>query len=287
MTGVRDAATVVIVRDSPDLHVLMLQRNPAMQFGGGAHVFPGGAVGDDDRSVAVGRYVDGFDDATASNRLGLEGGGLGFWVAAVREAFEEAGILLLRDALLEDLEPFPSGPAAELRHRLNRKEIEAHDFLTRAGGRLLTDSLPVFAHFVTPPGPPRRYDTWFFVTNAPPGQAGAHDDHEAVQSEWVQPRDMLRRAEDGSADLFGPTPQVLRLLARYERATDLVEAVGAAQHARGDGPSVAREGWGERVVLPGEHGFGSSRSWTHPLVAPRQPAEYDASDPDDSRQDVA
>src|ERR1700688_4583081 len=90
----RDAATVLLVADRPDLHVLMLERTARAAFGPGATVFPGGAVDPSDSSARMIARVAGLDDATASARQGLERGGLGFRVAAVRESFEEAGILL-------------------------------------------------------------------------------------------------------------------------------------------------------------------------------------------------
>src|SRR6201984_2068755 len=94
---VRDAATVMLVSDRPDLHVLMLERTSRAEFGPGATVFPGGAVDTADPSAHAQARVLDLDDATASAEHGLEAGGLGFRVAAVRECFEEAGILLAHD----------------------------------------------------------------------------------------------------------------------------------------------------------------------------------------------
>ncbi len=263
MTGVRDAATVVVVRDAPDLHVFMLRRNPAMVFGGGAHVFPGGAVDAADRDVA--EHVVGLDDHEASRRLGVGTGGLGFWVAAVREAYEEADILLI-----------PGIPRDEaLRRALNRRDADARHLFASAAQPVVLDDLLLFAHFVTPPGAPRRYDTWFFVADGPDDQLGAHDDDEAVDSEWVRPQDALERHDGGDIELFGPTAQVLSVLARYDSAEALVSAVRAAQGATGSRAGVAREGWGERIVLPGERGFGTAATtWTQPLIAPSSPRAF-------------
>src|SRR5215210_737399 len=98
MVTAREAATVMLVRDDPELEVFMLRRNLEAAFMGGAYVFPGGAVDPDDRAPELFARCDGRDDAGASAALGLPAGGLGFWVAAVREAFEEAGVLLARSA---------------------------------------------------------------------------------------------------------------------------------------------------------------------------------------------
>ena len=93
---IRSAATVMLLPDPPDLHVFMLERTPRAVFGPGATVFPGGAVDPGDADLAG--AVVGLDDAAASAEHGLATGGLAFRVAAVRECFEEAGILLARDA---------------------------------------------------------------------------------------------------------------------------------------------------------------------------------------------
>jgi 8-oxo-dGTP pyrophosphatase MutT (NUDIX family) len=288
--GVRDAATVVLVRDGTGageggrqserrgsgLEVFVLQRHPAMVFGGGAHVFPGGAVDPGDRAPEVSAHVVGLDDATASDRLGLRAGGLGFWVAAVREAFEEANILLLRDRTGGFADP---GAHAGLRADLNGGTATSRDLFAATGAALHAGDLHVLAHFVTPPGAPRRYDTWFFVAAVPEGQEGVHDDDEAVHSEWLGPGELLRRASAGDVHLFGPTPQVVRLLDRFDCARDLLAAAGAAQRASDGRAGVTRDGWGERVVLPGEPGYGvTRRTWTQPLPTPARPRRYDASD---------
>src|SRR5436305_8683243 len=95
---IRDAATVILVADRPDLHVLMLERTSRAVFGPGATVFPGGAVDSDDGAAALADRIVGIDDAVASAHQGIEEGGLAFRVAALRECFEEAGILLARHA---------------------------------------------------------------------------------------------------------------------------------------------------------------------------------------------
>src|SRR6188508_1539893 len=88
----------MLVRDAPVFEVFMLRRNVRSVFVGGAHVFPGGAVDPDDRDESIFDLAAGIDDATASRELGVSDGGLGFWVAAIRESFEETGVLIARDA---------------------------------------------------------------------------------------------------------------------------------------------------------------------------------------------
>lgn len=282
MSRVRDAATVVLLRDAPDLHVLMLRRSTGLEFVPGAHVFPGGAVDPGDRDDRIAALVVGLDDRTASGMLHVAKGGLGVWVAAVREAFEEADILLLRDG---DTVTDPAGGGTRidtgafsaLRTALNRGEASAYDLMHEVGGRLHASDLHLFAHFVTPSGISRRYDTWFFAAEAPHGQMGSHDDDETVHSEWVAPAEMLARGRDGEVDLIAPTAQTLALLGRYARASDFLAELAAAQPQGQEGMSIVRDGWGERVLLPGDPPAAEVQAqWTQPLVPPRTPRPFGA-----------
>lgn len=243
-------------------------------------MFPGGAVDPGDRDDRVAARVVGLDDSTASAMLGVAEGGLGVWVAAVREAFEEADILLLREG---DEAP-PSGRAAHLdaapfdalRVALNRGDASAYELLSGVGGHLFAPDLHLLAHFVTPPGNSRRYDTWFFVAEAPAGQLGAHDDDEAVHSEWVAPAEILARSRRGEVSLIGPTAQTLALLGRYERASHFLADLSAGRGV-GKDRSIVRDGWGERVLLPGDARASEVRcGWTQPLVPPRAPWPFGA-----------
>ena len=244
----------MLVRDSPELHVFMLRRNLDSRFVAGASVFPGGAVDPDDRAPALLDRCTGPTDEEASRQLGLTRGGLGFWVAAIREAFEEAGVLLARHAA--------SGAPIDLSAAAAAARLEAARPGVAGGSRpfldvvvdedLLLDvgALHLFAHWITPPGPPRRYDTWFFVADAPPGHAYLHDDGETVASEWVRPADALARAAAGELELIFPTMRSLDVLSNYESAGALLADVRAAA---GSAPvRMVRDFNGERVALPGD-----------------------------------
>jgi 8-oxo-dGTP pyrophosphatase MutT (NUDIX family) len=248
----REAATVMLVRDAPGLEVFMLRRTLAAEFMGGAYVFPGGAVDAEDRAPELLGRCHGRDDSTASTQLGLHAGGLGFWVAAIREAFEEAGVLLARSAatgLPVDL----GDPSAAARLETARRVvglgerpflevIEDEDLLLDAG------VLHLFSHWITPAGAPRRYDTWFFVAAAPEGHAYLHDDSETVASVWMRPADALARAERGELEIIFPTMRNLEQLARFTTAGDLLGAVTASE------PRVVADSGGARILLPGDPG---------------------------------
>jgi 8-oxo-dGTP pyrophosphatase MutT (NUDIX family) len=249
---VREAATVMLVRDDPDLQVFMLRRNLQSEWVGGAYVFPGGAVDPGDRDPAVLARCIARDDAGASAQIGMAEGGLGYWVAAVRETFEEAGVLLARAAPTGALVD-PSAPRlATLRDELNAGSItfgeliEGEDLLLDVGG------LHAFSHWITPEGAPRRYDTRFFVAAAPDGHAYLHDDTETVASQWVRPAEALAAADRDELDLIFPTRKSIEVLSRFSHATDLLAAV---QESTGvSPPRTLREFGGTRVLLPGDRG---------------------------------
>jgi 8-oxo-dGTP pyrophosphatase MutT (NUDIX family) len=248
----REAATVMLVRDAPRLEVFMLRRTLAAEFMGGAYVFPGGAVDAEDRAPALLGRCHGRDDSAASTQLGLHAGGMGFWVAAIREAFEEAGVLLARVAttgLPIDLDdPSTAARLETARRAVGRGErpflevVEDEDLLLDAG------ALHLFSHWITPPGAPRRYDTWFFVAAAPEGHAYLHDDSETVASVWTRPTDALAGAERGELEIIFPTMRNLEQLARFGTAHELLDAVTASE------PRVVADAGGARILLPGDSG---------------------------------
>ena len=259
----RDAATVILVADRPDLHVLMLERTRRAVFGPGATVFPGGALDPDDGAERLAERVVGLDDGAASIEQGIAHGGIGFRVAALRECFEEAGILLARDAATgrpaeHDVE------LAEARADLNAGSLAFGDLLAKRDLVLDARELRVFAHWLTPRGAPRRYNTWFFVAPAPDGEEGTHDDNELVASAWVRPIDALAQHAAGEIDLIFPTEMSLRALSRYDRSRDLLSDLDVAPRDASGQPVVVSEGNGERVALPSDAGRPTIR-WTIPL----------------------
>lgn len=252
---VRPAATVMLVRDGADgLEVFMVRRNPRSEFVAGAFVFPGGAVDDHDSHPSVPDHCTDPSDARASHALGLPNGGLAYWVAAIRETFEECGLLLAYgpDGRLVRFDD----PAVEQRFGEHRRRVDAGELslveLCRAEGlTLASDALHYFSHWVTPVGPSRRYDTRFFVARAPEAQVGLHDDRETVASMWVRPADALARAEAGEVDIIFPTARNLEALTRFTTAD---EVLTAAQAHRG-GPHTVPEPGGTRISLPGDPGY--------------------------------
>jgi 8-oxo-dGTP pyrophosphatase MutT (NUDIX family) len=257
----REAATVMLVRDAPDLEVFMLRRNLASAWHGGVYVFPGGAVDPGDRDDDVSARCLDRDDRDASARLGHARGGLGYWVAAIREAFEEAGVLLARHADGRPLDPEDAAWArlTDARDALNAGDLDLRSILEDEALVLDTGALHVFSHWVTPPGQLRRYDTWFFVAAAPPGHTYEHDAVETVASVWMRPQDAVAANDRGEIDLILPTRQSLIALSAFPDAASVVEH---ARRVGGDGthrlPTVGEPGGGERLPLPGERAAGAA-----------------------------
>ena len=274
----REAATVMLVRDAPSgrshdddshaspsgtrlgpggattsaLEVFLLRRNLRSAFVAGAYVFPGGAVDPADRSPEMLRLVHGLDAGHADATLGVEGA-VGFWVAAIRESFEEGGVLLARDASTE----LPVDPRVSDRLAPDRSSIAsgAASFAAMvAAESLVLDAggLRPFARWITPSPAPRRYDTWFFVAPAPADHAYAHDADETVASEWMRPTDALARAGRQEIELIYPTFRSLQALARFHDSAALLAAVDHAWVESTPALRVINPDQGWQVRLPGD-----------------------------------
>lgn len=229
--SVRDAATVVLLRDGDaGLETFLLKRGTGTAFVPGAHVFPGGRVDAGDADPAIYEHCDGLDDAAASARLGVAGDGLSFWVAAIREAFEEAGVLLATDRT--GIEPDWRDRArrarlAEARAAVHAGELDFVTLLAEEGLRLPVSRLRYYGHWITPPGPPRRYSTRFFAVRSPMGQTLVHDGVEAVDGGWALPNEALRRYRRGELSMILPTVMQLRLLREFDGTDALLESLDA------------------------------------------------------------
>jgi 8-oxo-dGTP pyrophosphatase MutT (NUDIX family) len=247
----RLAAAVVLARDRADggIEVFMVRRHVRSEFAPDVFVFPGGSVkpGDHEAEITPGLCAAAGEGATAL--------GSGLRVAALRELFEEAGVLLAyrRNApLLVEVEA--RGRFADYRADLSAGRATLGSIAAREGLRLATDTLLYWAHWITPEAFPIRFDTHFFLAGAPAGQVAAHDDLEVTDSAWVTPEQALARHARGDFPLVFATIHQLRELA------GLAGMAAAHAHYAGRAPAtimpeaVAAEGGGFLVRLPGDPG---------------------------------
>ncbi len=249
--AIRQAATVVVLRqhDAMQMQVLLLRRNArAGDIHAGACVFPGGALDAADRLAHA--HCSGLSDADASRRMKLPEGGLDFHVAALRECFEEAGLLYAQGHGGGAMSAGHHGQLAQLRAALNRGEINLAQLCEQAGLQLAPHSLLYFSHWLTPPGVPKRYDTRFFIARAPDQQIASHDNQETVQQLWVTPEEALdRRAE---LKLAPPTLKTFEWLLTLGDADGALRAAGALPEVNCIMPRLATGPKGIRPVLPDE-----------------------------------
>jgi 8-oxo-dGTP pyrophosphatase MutT (NUDIX family) len=222
---IQAAATVMMVRDAadgdPGIEVFMLRRTVRATFAAGMYVFPGGRVDDIDHADEIAPFCRGLDDVTASQRLGIPSGGLAYWVASVRECFEEAGVLLA--------ESRNGGPLAldnDDRHAVHDGSLSMVDLCRRDDLVLDLSTTHYVDHWITPVGENRRFDTRFFVTEAPADQEGLHDDKETVESLWVRPQRALQMFEAGELMMLPPTIANVKALVPHLSAHAAVLAGG-------------------------------------------------------------
>lgn len=231
-----NASTVILIRDGTDgLQVLMMKRPSDAPFAGGAYVFPGGVLQTGD--CLDEELCNGLTDARASEILGLESGGLAYWVSAIRECFEETGILLAYDSNLKilDMAELPVRQRFhDLRKALVRREVSLEGICRRESLTLAADRIHYWAHWITPQGKPLRFDTRFFLTAAPASQHAAHDGKELTDSTWIRPREALSRAASRKWLIILPTVHNLldlnesnstRAAVRKARSRDSISAI--------------------------------------------------------------
>jgi len=226
----RPAATVLLLRDgSLGPEAFLLQRTKSAAFLAGAHVFPGGALDKADQDPRVLRRVHGLSAEEANARLGVPAGGLAYWVAAVRECFEEAGILLAQGEDGHALSAARTAQLAQFRGALHSGKLAFAEFLEKERLLLRAHDLAYFGHWITAPGRARRFDTRFFLALAPHGQEGAHDGTELIASLWLRPQEALEREAGGAMDLVFATKNTLADVARFARAKDALEHAREAE----------------------------------------------------------
>lgn len=216
----RPAATVVLLRRGPGgLEVLLVRRSRRSGFVPGAWVFPGGRVDRADGDPELLGRVDGLDPDAAEARLGAGVGdtpALAYYVAALREAFEETGLLVGRTEDGKDPPPPGSDPEVEaLRGELLDDATPFGRVLDRMACRLDGSAVEYVAHWITPEAEPRRYDTRFFAARVPEDREASLDPREMTDAVWIAPAEALARNRAGELPMVFPTLRTLEALADF------------------------------------------------------------------------
>jgi 8-oxo-dGTP pyrophosphatase MutT (NUDIX family) len=269
---IRQAATVLLLRDgNGGLEVYMVKRSSKLGFLGGAHVFPGGAVDAEDRSRAYEGLLADFDAHETAAVLGAEtlAEAQGYVVAAFRELFEEAGILLARrggegSALGGTAHP-GGDELTRARGEVVGQRLSFAELLRQASLELACRSLGYFAHWITPDVEVKRFDTRFFLAEMPAGQQADFETGELVDGVWIRPGEALVAYAEHQIELVPPTICSLDRLRLHET---VAEAFAAARtlpvvEVR---PKIAIEGSSVTLLYPGDDDYDSGVA--RPILAP-------------------
>lgn len=251
---VRPAATVMLIDDRPDLQVFMMERHANTVFAGGMWVFPGGAVDHQDDASYFSDIATHRTDRQASELMLLDNGGLAYYMAAIRETFEEAGVLLALHQ--EDESPLNIAESStdrfqKYRDQLNAGEIELKTILEKES--LLADvgQMHYIARWITPLGSPRRFDARFYIARIPSLQIPIHDDGELVNSVWMSPNEIIEKAASDEMILMSPTLRMVKSLAEFDSADQVIESAAANPE---DHRARVHKASGT-ILMPGEPGY--------------------------------
>lgn len=243
------AATMLLLRDEPEFEVLMVKRHHQIDFASGALVFPGGKPSAGDEASDWSHHCIGWDTFDPTQRT--------LRIAAIREAYEEAGVLLAVNA---DGSPFEDASSLGSRKAVERGTQEFLDIVRDADVRLRLDQLTHFARWITPTFMPKRFDTHFFVVRAPDRQIAACDGYETVDAEWLSPHKALQMGENGERTIIFPTRLNLQLLAEATSAEDCVSQAEARKMVTVLPEIIQRDGKNV-LTIPENAGYGPAHEF--------------------------
>ena len=254
-TPIKPAATVILMREAEEsgFEIFIVKRSSRSSFGS-LYVFPGGKLDPEDTEKDLYACCEGMNDEEASARLGIENDGLSFWIACIRECFEETGVLLSNpsDSLIQEYEKLSS-----LRKQLNNKEISFKNICISESLRLGTNNIVPCAHWITPAIEPKRFDTRFFLAKVNAKQLASHDGFELTESFWIKPKDALVKLKEGKMNMILPTISNIEQLAEFSSAFE------AFNYFKGLGnnaiksilPKFVKQDGKWVGFLPGEEGY--------------------------------
>ena len=211
------AATIILMRAAKNgFEIFLAKRNSKSTFGD-VYVFPGGKLDEADYDEDLHQFCYGIDEISASKKLGLTENGLAYWLACIRECFEEVGILLTskHDNLIHNDVRLNS-----YRNKLNSGKITFKDICIREKLSLRASSIVPCSHWITPTVEPKRFDTRFFLAKVKSEQLGFHDGFELTESFWISPADAIKKFKDGEMNMLPPTIQNIKKLDEFKSFDD-------------------------------------------------------------------
>lgn len=236
------AATTIIARETGELEVLMVKRHHQIDFVAGAMVFPGGKVHDGDRDPAWAEHALNWSETDTEERP--------LRIAAIRECFEECGVILGDPGRAE-----PGPEMTRARRAIDQREMDFLDYVREMGIALDLARLTLFARWLTPPVIPKRFDTFFYLAADPSGQDAISDGRETVDAEWVSPARALDLAARGEREIVFPTRMNLKLLAESSSFAEAAAAAGARAHHTVT-PRIVTRGGDRFLQLNKRDGYG-------------------------------
>ena len=243
---IRPAATVLLLRDTPEFQVLMVRRHHQIDFASGALVFPGGKTHEGDHDPDWESRSTGWDDTPVDERP--------LRIAAIREVYEEAGVLLARDSA--GVHFLGDQRAHDARDAVAKDARAFIDVIDELGVKIDLGALTVFARWITPPLTPKRFDTWFYAVRADSDQLAICDGWETVDAEWIAPAKALELAAAGERKVIFPTRMNLQLLAEASSADDAIRRAGERVLVTVE-PKVETRAEGSVLVIPADAGYGA------------------------------
>lgn len=258
-----DSAAVLLLREpSPGrVEVLLVRRHADSRAFGGAHVFPGGRIDAADADPVLIAAASPFRPEDAAERLGENRpppAALAVWIGAIREVFEEAGVLLAtRNGEHPAADPEAAHRLADDRRALVDSRLSFAAFVARERLTLAATELAYFSRWITPVNAPRRFDARFFVARFPEGQAALHDDRETTAADWFAPAAAVAAAQEGTLTLTPPTVRNLEDIAALG-SIDRIFATAAHRKVEPILPKVSQADGRVVVLYPGDADYGTA-----------------------------
>ncbi len=242
------AATILLLRDEPAFEVLMVERHANIKFAGGALVFPGGRIDGGDHDLNWAGFCDRYHEVPQDE--------LAPRIAAIREAFEETGILLARHKESGD---FIGGNVTQAldpwRQQIEEDDRKFLELMRQEKLTLACDALHLFARWIAPKKAlHHRFDTWFFVAETPSGQEAREDGNEATEAIWLTPTDAIKARETGQRKMIFPTARNLELLNVSDKTEAALHYAGTRRIERVQPEIIERDGE-HYVSIPNDLGY--------------------------------